>query len=80
MNLPTEIIDRILVIHNDFNTAVSLKNEYVIKKLYDKNKHTWNWAAENGCLDVVKWLYTNTSKGNVTRAIECAAKWVILRS
>jgi hypothetical protein len=54
--LPPEIIDQIIS-STDLETAIETKNDYAIKKFYDKNIHTWKWAAENGYYKIMKWLY-----------------------
>jgi hypothetical protein len=56
--LPTHIIDEI-IIRTDFQTAISLHNEYAIKKLYNPKLHTWIWASFNGHLKVIKWFHEN---------------------
>jgi ankyrin repeat protein len=62
--LPQELIDYIFLL-TDFETCINYKDNIsniIIKKLYDKNIHTWNWAAKNGHLNVIKWLHENISK------------------
>jgi hypothetical protein len=56
MSLPTELIDAI-ILHTDFQTSVTLGNEYTSFKFYIPIIHTWNWAAENGYINVIKWLH-----------------------
>lgn len=43
-------------IYIDFVLAVELKNFYVAKKIYNKNKHTIKWAIKIGYLNIVKYL------------------------
>jgi len=45
----------------------------IYKNLYDKEVHTWNWAAKNGHLEVIKFLHENTSQGCTKYAIDYAA-------
>ena len=71
--LPIEIIDEIIV-RTDFLTAIRLKNDYAIKKLYKPYTHTWNWAAGHGHLDVVKFLHENRTEGCTTWAMNSAAE------
>lgn len=57
--LPHELIDKI-ILYTDLETclkAFKWKNEYIIKKIYDKKIHTLIWAAGNGHLETLKWLY-----------------------
>jgi hypothetical protein len=61
MLLPTEIIDEI-ILRTDFQTAISLNNKYAIKKLYDPKKHTFDFAASEGHLEILNWLHENTDK------------------
>lgn len=56
-NLPNEIFDNILIKLGNFKLAIQLKNEYVINKLYNPKIHTWNYAASNGYLHVIRWLH-----------------------
>jgi hypothetical protein len=56
-NLPNELIDMILIMTGDLNLAIQLNRDYVIKKVYNAEIHTWWWACENGYIDIVKWLY-----------------------
>ena len=55
--IPTELIDKIYM-YMPFEKVVSL-SKFVSLKLYNKTVHTWKWAAENGHLEVVKWLHEN---------------------
>jgi hypothetical protein len=63
MLLPTEIIDEI-ILRTDFQTAILLNNEYAIKKLYVPKKHTFDFAASEGHLEILKWLHKNTVQKN----------------
>lgn len=51
----------------------------ILKKLhkimYDKNRHTWNWAALYGHLDVIKWLNSKRIEGCTTVAMDRAARF-----
>jgi hypothetical protein len=56
----------------DFETLVALGSPQAIKA-YDPKTHTWVWAAENGLLDVVKWLHFNRMEGCTDRTMIQAA-------
>jgi hypothetical protein len=71
--LPTEIIDEI-IIRTDFQTAITLHNEYAIKKLYNPKIHHWEWAAKYGHLEVIKWLHVNRTEGCTYWAMNYAAE------
>lgn len=58
ITLPQEIYDEIIGL-TDFITAVKAHHSRASAQLYDKNVHTWEWAAEGGHLDVLKWLQKN---------------------
>jgi len=47
----------------------------VTNKKYNKEIHTWNWAAKNGHLEVVKWLHENRKEGSTTKAMDFAAEY-----
>ncbi len=72
MNWPIKIIDKIIQF-TDFQTAVSIKNVFCIKKMFNPKIHTWNWSAGGGHLEVVKWLHMNPTEGCTTRAMDFAA-------
>jgi hypothetical protein len=60
-NLPTEIVDMILVFLNDIDAALELKRNSVIKNIYDPQVHTPVWACEHGNLAFLKWLKDHTN-------------------
>ena len=68
--LPQEILDEIIS-QTDFHTAIKLGNKYAITRLYDGRIHTWNVAAEEGHLDLIKWLHDSPFTG---RTEECTTK------
>ena len=41
----------------------TLNYPFTCKQKYRSTFHTWVWAAENGHLDVVKWLHVNRTDG-----------------
>lgn len=49
MTLPEEILSEIFL-RTDFETCVSVGRYYEAKKLFNPDKHTWDWATENGHL------------------------------
>ena len=55
MRIPQEIYDEIIGL-TDFLTAVKAHNSRASARFYDENIHTWEWAAEGGHLDALKWL------------------------
>lgn len=74
--LPDEIFDKILLNIGNLNLSIILENEYVINKLYNKNIHTWDYAAQTGNLLLIKFLniidkYNCTKKNNGL----CITKW-----
>ncbi len=73
MNWPIEIIDKIIQF-TDFQTAVSIKNAFCIKKMFNPTIHTWNWSAGGGHLEVIKWLHLNRTEGYNAFAMDFASK------
>jgi hypothetical protein len=71
--LPTEIIDEIIV-KTDFLTAITLQNEYAIKKLYNSKEHTWSWASRNGHLEIIVWFHKKRIEGCTTYAMDGSAE------
>ena len=71
--LPQEIIDNILLFVNDIGLCFQLENYYCIKKIYNKDIHTWDWASETGNLQFIRWLHTDKSEGPTTKAMDYAA-------
>ena len=71
MRLPIEIQEKILQ-NLMFEQVIRLSN-YVAKKLHNPKIHTWNYAAMNGHLEVVKWLHEFRSEGCTKDAINLAA-------
>jgi hypothetical protein len=70
--LPNEIIDKI-ILYTDLETALKIKNEYCIKKLYNRECHTINISASNGHLETIKWLIKKNhsySNKSITNAAE----------
>src|SRR6478672_12905301 len=58
--------------NSSFEKVVGI--DYVVdKKLYNKDIHTYDWAAENGHLEVLKWLCQNKIKGYTKYIINTAA-------
>lgn len=53
--LPTELIDKI-ILYTNINTAIIVKNNYAIGKLYDKKIHTLIWSIKNNHLEFLKWM------------------------
>jgi Tfp pilus assembly pilus retraction ATPase PilT len=43
-------------------------------KKFNKEKHTYDWAAKNGHLAVVKWLHENKIEGCSKRTMDLAAE------
>ena len=72
ITLPNEIIDQILG-YCDISVAIELNREHVIKRLYNPNIHTWDNAAENGDLPLVKYLHKNKKAGCTTATMNFAA-------
>jgi hypothetical protein len=70
---PLEIID-LIILHTDFETSITLNNEYTSKKLYNPDKNTWNLAADNGNLEVVKFLHRNRKEGYTFMEMNLAAR------
>ena len=70
MELPIEIVEQILQ-NLQFEQVIGFSN-YVTKKFYNPEIHTWNWAAENGYLEVVKWLHVNHQKDCTYHAMDNA--------
>jgi hypothetical protein len=62
-----EIID-LIILYTDFETSISLYNDYTSKKLYNPDKNTWDLEAKNGHLEVVEYLHKNRKKGCTTTA------------
>ena len=74
-SLPNEIIDEILIYSIDFVSAIKLKcNNYIINTLYNPIIHTWNWASENGHLEIIKFLHENEKKGYTFKVINNASR------
>jgi hypothetical protein len=61
MILPIEIVDYIVSL-TDLETAVRCNNKYAIRKLYNKERHTIEWAVINNKLDVLKYLVKSTNE------------------
>ena len=61
MKLPIEIKQEI-ILYIEFNKVVKLFPR-IAKYIYNKEIHTWNWAVENGHVDVIKWLHINNKEG-----------------
>lgn len=40
-------------------------NKAILEKVYKPRKHTWDWAAKNGHLNVLKWLHKH-HKGDIS--------------
>jgi hypothetical protein len=57
-----EIKQNIIIMSGDFNIACYLGDVCVITKMFDREKHTWEWACMNGHLEVVKFLHQNRSE------------------
>src|SRR6476620_4102468 len=72
--LPNEIFDKILILSINFKLAIILNNNYVSNKLYKPKIHSWIWAAENGHLDIVKFLHINRAEGCTKDAMDYAAR------
>lgn len=53
MKLPRELIDEIISL-TDIETIIRLGNIYAFRKVYNKTKHTLNWAVINNKLELVK--------------------------
>ena len=60
MNFPREIWDKILIDTNDLSLAILYKNEYVIRNLFDKDKHTFYWCIMHNNLIVFNFLAKKT--------------------
>ena len=63
--IPQEILDYIFSL-TDFVTCIEYKDFLsfiIIRKKLDKKKHDWDWAAENGHLEIVKYLHENRTEG-----------------
>lgn len=71
--LPYEIQQEILKF-TDFETCVKLKDDYLANKFYNPIKHTWNWAAIHGHLDIVKWLHEHHIFGCTKMVMNLVAK------
>src|SRR6476620_10186707 len=71
-DLPIEL--RLMILEKlPFEKVVGI--DYMVdKKLYDKDKYTWNWAAENGHFEVLKWLHENRTEGCTTNAMDWTAR------
>ncbi len=69
--LSLDIINIIIIKTGDLSVAISTFPTSAYK-IY--NKDSWNWAAKNGHLDVVKWLHTNRIEGCSTDAMDWAAQ------
>src|SRR6476661_2624364 len=70
-DLPIEL--QLLILEKlPFEKVVGI-DHIVDKKLYVESIHTWNWAAMNGHLNVIKWLHENKKEGCTTRAMDWAA-------
>jgi hypothetical protein len=69
---PLEII-YLIILFTDFETSITVGNEYTSKKLYNPQNHTWNLAAKNGHLKVIEWLHKNKKEGCTTDAMDGAA-------
>lgn len=73
--LPNEIIDEILIYSMDFVSAIKLKcNNYITNALYNPIIHTWNWAAVNGHLEIIKFLHKNEKNGYTFKVINNASR------
>lgn len=57
MKLPIELIEEI----SFYFTFVKIFELFpkLARYVFDKEKHTWKWAASNGYLEIIKWLYYN---------------------
>jgi hypothetical protein len=70
---PIEIIDLIILL-SDFKTSITLVNDYTSKKLYNSKVNTWDNEAQNGNLDIIKWLDKHNKQGCTNWAMDLAAK------
>ena len=61
LNVPREIYDEIICL-TDFQTAVTLQNEYAIANLYQKKKVTWRYSIREYDLNAIKWLYKKNGR------------------
>lgn len=68
IKLPTEIFDEILVKAIDFEQAITLKRYYVANRIYNPDIHNWYYAALNGNLEIVKFIYEKC-KGHCSKYI-----------
>lgn len=77
--LPPEIISEILCLTNDFNLVCSLHCDFYTNYAYNhinkKEQCTWDYAAENGYLEVIKWLHANKKVGCTKSPIDYAAEY-----
>ena len=73
MILPVEVLEIILQ-NIAFEKVIGL-SDYITKKLYNPEIHTWYWAAANGHLEVIKWLHENTNQNCTIWAMNRAAEF-----
>ena len=65
-------IKELIWLYLNFEKTIHLSN-YISKKKFDKQKINWDYAAENGHLDIVVFLHTFRVQGCSTRAMNLAA-------
>lgn len=58
--LPQELIDEIIAL-TDIETAIKMRNVYAFRRIYNKKKHTLEWAVMNNKPELVK-LYIEEIK------------------
>ena len=72
MQLPTELVEEIYC-SLPFEKVI-LISDYAANKIYDHKSHSCDWAAENGHLEVIKWLYKNCKEFRGHNHVFLAAK------
>ena len=71
-NLPIELKQKI-ILYSEFDKIISLFSE-IAHYAYNPEIHTWNFAAINGHIDLVRWLHFNHKEGCTTNDMDLAAK------
>lgn len=67
-------LQKMLMNKGDFGLIIKHGNKELINKSYDKEKHTWEWAAKNMDLEVIEWFRDNIEEEHCEKIWEEAAE------